>query len=636
MNPCAALLVGALCWIPAPVADHAPRAADELGELARNLARKRDRVDPEVYERLAELGGSRALAALTDVLPKLKKTPSLERAYGAIASFASAPKELRDEARRSLTREVFHADERDARPIALRAVLVFGDEALPGVDRALREHADTRCRRLACDALVPRLAADADAAALTLLLDFATVSSEAAEPLMAVPAPGAASWTGLDRRAAVRRALDAFSGPESQELIVAKLRAPTSTRAWKLLLVDLLADRGGPVELDALGLALADPDPAVVLEVLERLEAIGAAEGYFDALHALLDAETAAVRRAAVVALGRLELREPRARAEILTLATHSDSALRMGSAVALVELRTPEAIDALHGLLEDADWAVRAEALAQVARLRDRGSLPLLVERIEQEGGRMRADVLGALHALSGLDLGRSPARWRRWWEVEGANFEFPSAAEVERREEERRARAAQGAGGTQGPTFYGVEVRSERVCFVLDVSGSMRLNAGPGVDPSQPADPDKPSRLDVAKEQLSDIVRGYPDGQLFNLIFFESEVRALEEGLAKMKKSVRQKALRFVREQSALGGTALYPALELAFSDPLVDTIYLISDGAPTEGEVTDIEEVRREVRRWNAARHVRIHGITIGQDSDLLRWLTADTGGTYTRRD
>ena len=56
----------------------------------------------------------------------------------------------------------------------------------------------------------------------------------------------------------------------------------------------------------------------------------------------------------------------------------------------------------------------------------------------------------------------------------------------------------------------------------------------------------------------------------------------------------------------------------------------------GAPTEGEITDIEEIRAEVARWNAARHVKIHGISMGQDSTLLQWLCEDTGGTYKRVD
>ena len=83
-------------------------------------------------------------------------------------------------------------------------------------------------------------------------------------------------------------------------------------------------------------------------------------------------------------------------------------------------------------------------------------------------------------------------------------------------------------------------------------------------------------------------------------------------------------------------IGGTAIYDGLWLAFEDPLVDTIYVLTDGQPSAGKVTDIYEIRREVARWNATRNVKIHGVSVGQESQLLRWLAEDSGGRYTRAD
>jgi len=162
------------------------------------------------------------------------------------------------------------------------------------------------------------------------------------------------------------------------------------------------------------------------------------------------------------------------------------------------------------------------------------------------------------------------------------------------------------------------------------------MNLPVGANGEDISTAKPGAPPRIKRAKEELTVTVRGLPDGTLFNIIFFESEVIAFSPKLVRMSKGMRRKALRFISDQFALRATALYPALELAFKDPLVDTIYLLSDGAPTVGEITDISEVRQEVKRWNSARHVRIHGVAVGQDSVLLQWLTKDTGGRYQRVD
>lgn len=605
----------------------------DVAELSRRIAKEKDRVDPSVFAELASVGSADALAALERALSLLKKPEVLTPVYRALGAFARAEPEVADEARHLLAVEAFRAKERSLRPLAVECLLSFGDAALPALERVLREHADPRCRTLACDALVPLLARRGGQAELDRILADATPTG--GERTYLGLGAGNGSFGGLTHRQVVRRALESFRLPETTERLAEKLHDEDASRAWKLLLIELFAARESAGSLAALAGALKDRDAAVVLEALDRIVADAGAEGLHDELRPLFRHAEPAVRRAAVFALGRLELTDAEAREELFDLAGSSDAATRMGAAAALVEVRTPRAIELLHGLLDDREWPVRAEALAQVARLRDKSSIPLLIARLDQENGRLRQDALGALRVITALDLGERSDRWRTWWEEAGAKFEVPTADEVEEAELHRR-KLAKDSGRTEAATFYGVEVFSERVCFVLDVSGSMRLNAGENVDPEAPQDPTKPSRMDVAKEELAKIVRAFPDGKLFNLIFFESEVRSLAKKLVKMKKSVRQTSLRFIREQYSLGGTALYPALKLAFSDPLVDTIYLISDGAPTEGEITDIEEIRAEVRRWNGARRVRIHGITIGQDSDLLRWLTADTGGVYMRRD
>ncbi|MFT5152639.1 MAG: hypothetical protein ACI841_002638, partial [Planctomycetota bacterium] len=385
---------------------------------------------------------------------------------------------------------------------------------------------------------------------------------------------------------------------------------------------------------DGLVAAFTDPDAGIVLASLEQVVSRRGVSGYADDIRPLIRSKEAAVRRAGVAALGELELTDATVRKEIADLSRSRDIAIRMGAAQALASVRTTEAMDALHGLLVDNAWEVRSEALEQLTRLRKIESVPLLIDRLSEEIGRMREDVYGALRIITGLDLGRRDAAWLNWWSKESETFELPSAEDVRQAEADRAAKLSHNR--TKAASIYGVHVYSERVTFVMDVSGSMRLNTGPGVDPTQAADPTKPTRIEFAKEELANIVRHFPDGKLFNLIFFASEVMALDKKLVKMNKSNRQRSHRFIRDQMAIGGTALYPALELAFRDPLLDTIYLISDGAPTEGEITDIAEIRARVRLWNGPRRVRIHGITIGQDSDLLQWLTKDTGGTYTRRD
>ena len=62
--------------------------------------------------------------------------------------------------------------------------------------------------------------------------------------------------------------------------------------------------------------------------------------------------------------------------------------------------------------------------------------------------------------------------------------------------------------------------------------------------------------------------------------------------------------------------------------------DTLYVISDGAPTVGEVTDKEEIRRRVRAANQLRKIAIHCVTFGDknDTDFLKPLAEENGGRH----
>ena len=81
-----------------------------------------------------------------------------------------------------------------------------------------------------------------------------------------------------------------------------------------------------------------------------------------------------------------------------------------------------------------------------------------------------------------------------------------------------------------------------------------------------------------------------------------------------------------------SVRGGTNIYGAVELAFEDPDVDTIYLLTDGEPTHGVIVDPMELAAEVIRWNHTRRVRIHGISVGRESEMLEKLAEESGGRY----
>ncbi len=603
-------------------------------ELAKEIAKDRDKVDVGVFDELAAHGDEESFKALEQGLSKLKKDEPRTAALRAFRLYAGKG-EL--EGRAVLVLEAAALQKPAATATAAaESLIAIGEPSLAALQRVLRASKIEAARSAACDALAPALGAGGDPEKFQLLLAHATLSHATDVAYLGISARDAARYADWTHREVVRATLAADDSPERRALLFAKLHDPRSARAWKLVLLEILADRDGADVDEAVERVLADGDPTIVLEAIalvgERLDEWEAVE---PKLRPLMDHRDVAVRRAAIVEMGRRGLTDPEWQAEALELARSRDASHRMGAAAALAQIRTAPAMEALHALLVDKLWSVRVEALEQTVRLRKKESVPVLIERFEEETGRFKADAYAALRLLTGLDLGRLPASWRKWWEREGAGFELPTYGKA-LHEEKRRREDDAAAGGTRATQYFGVHVESERVVFVLDISGSMRLVSGTDQPDPGERELDAETRMDVAKRELMAVLRLLPEDALFNVVFFESKVTALEKKLIKMKKATRQKALRFVSEQYAVGSTALYPALELAFADPLVDTIYLLSDGAPTEGEITDVAEIRAQVRRWNSARHVRIHGVAMGQESTLLRWLTEDTGGRYLRVD
>ncbi len=620
-------LVGVIFLSTSPSAAEAPLRQDppSVSELLRTIQKNRDGTDPVVFEELAQHASSAALKALDRALGVLRDETQRERVYDALAAFAGV-EALAPRALSLVEREVRRAKSAPSRLAAAHALLAF--DPLDLARELAVEHRDPLVRGLLGDALVVVRAASEDPSEVQAILQGG-LSLEGGVHYLGIDPDRAARLAQRPHREVVREALAALQSRECRAVLARALGDPKLGRLWKLLLLRLLVEERGPEVDAAFATACRDADGTVALLAIDLLARRVDQGGRAEILEGLLDHREAAVRRAALAALGRIAQGDAAFRRRLSDWAGDSDPALRMGAAAALAEVRTPEAVATLVGMIPDEEWSVRAEVLAALLSVRPKAAIPILIERLESEPGRLAADVHSTLVGITGQDLGRRADPWRRWWQGEGERFHVPGRAAAQRALDRRAAAHARSKTAAAPADFYRIEVESERVVFVLDISGSMRL-------PAKSVGRIERSRMDLAKEELSEVLRKLPDGTRFNLIFFEEEVHAFARRTQEMNRSQRAKALRFVADQYAIGSTALYPALKLAFQDPLVDTIYLLSDGAPTVGEITDIEEIRAEVARWNGARHVRIHGISMGQDSTLLRWLCEDTGGSYRRVD
>jgi hypothetical protein len=314
--------------------------------------------------------------------------------------------------------------------------------------------------------------------------------------------------------------------------------------------------------------------------------------------------------------------------AELYSFTQSQSVAVRLGAAGALGRLPTQDALRLLHRLLRDEVIEVQLAALEQIGRLRQLQSVPKLIAALGDPRSLVTHEVARQLRLLTGEDHGVSQKRWQSWFEAEGAALQLPTLEEVLALEAARVARQNP-TGKYRTASFYGLKIESSRVCFVLDTSGSMS-DAASGRGTSSTAHHD--TRLGVAKKELTNSLEQLLNGVKFNIITFASDVSAYQRHLIELDASSRARALKRIESWGAAGGTAIFDALRVALADPEVETIYLLTDGVPTEGAIVEPGAIRAKIKDMTRYRAVKIHGVAIGQASPLLRGLAEDSGGQY----
>lgn len=346
------------------------------------------------------------------------------------------------------------------------------------------------------------------------------------------------------------------------------------------------------------------------------------------------------VRIAAVNGLGR-GLRE------------HTDETLHRTIEPKAATLRD-QAIKVLGGiLLRDRVWQVRAAARENLAQLKTKHAIPVLIQGLKAELSRKKdpwsLDIRlhRTLEALTGIKMPLGQVQtWQAFWKKEAGTFKFaPQGTKAGDKD----------AKNSKYDKFFNLELDSNRVLFIVDFSGSMVENItlktkGVGTGAAGSSRTTTKSRLVV--EELKKIVMTLKDGDLFNIIVFGDDVRpwrADKKGrpaLVKMNDGHRDDLLGgYLDNLQPSGLTNLYDALESALSiggrglhDKYYglgyDTLYVLSDGAPTTGKITDTKEILRVVRETNGLKRLSINTITFGNLNQLifLKTLAAENGGRH----
>ena len=283
--------------------------------------------------------------------------------------------------------------------------------------------------------------------------------------------------------------------------------------------------------------------------------------------------------------------------------------------------------LELLEEHLKHQDWSTRLASLQGMAALRDKRTLGPIIRQMQDEVGRMKIEFADVLFDLTGQPFRAAEKNWLAWWEREGDSSNVISLADLEKaREREELRRLKQ----VTNSKFFGIRIVSHRVIFIIDVSGSMEEQMRLQYEGDESL-----TRMAVARRELTNAIRSMERGALFNIITFSSGVDSwLDDGVTGASNATRDEAEAFVARLKPGGATNLYDSIKLAFEDEEVDTIYILSDGEPTAGAVTNVNTIRRDVAAWNEHRQIKINTIGIGSRLNILEWLAEDSGGQHVK--
>jgi len=243
------------------------------------------------------------------------------------------------------------------------------------------------------------------------------------------------------------------------------------------------------------------------------------------------------------------------------------------------------------------------------------------LKEEAKHTPNRFTADIGATLRALTGQGFGDSPKMWQQWYQHDGAAWlekvrANPSDAvtKLERRDRDTVAR------------FFGLAVETSNVVVIVDGSGSMSINKLGEL-----------SCASAAAVESGKFLEQLPKESLFQVIVVEEKPILGFKKLMPATKGNRAKAVKFLNSRPYRGASALMEAFEAATTDPLVDTIILVSDGGSSAGKHQYKGHMLDFATRLHLRTGVRFHSVLV-TDSDkhesFMRDLAESTGGRMVR--
>ncbi len=455
------------------------------------------------------------------------------------------------------------------------------------------------------------------------------------------------------RRSAVR-ALAEFGGKEAWELVLEALADPESKvgdaaqealgklvdprialelfgaqglgskdERVALRVAEALAHVQVPLDGEKLARELASRDRERVRALLSSIERLARAQRITGRVERVVDSVERLERSGSdpwvsATALCALAEVAPELAYRRATDALRDSSALRRCAAgYVLARLKSPDALSGCLLLARDREPMVRLRGVECLDVLGTRASMLAIVSRMADEPRlRLRWRAVDLLQRTSGLKHRLDPRPWQLWADglPEGGVVRRGALAAGEARAEPVQATRASG--------FAGLQLVSDRVTFLFDFSGSMWMPMADGRIPK-----------DVVTEKLKLALEALPETTAFNLIPYTNVPIPWSTELRPARRKDIAEALEWFSRCREKGRGNFYDAARLAWLDPDVDTIVVLTDGVPTGGLHSDMDLIVPRLVELARIRPVIVDSILVDTPPGTVRrWreLSERTGG------
>ena len=319
--------------------------------------------------------------------------------------------------------------------------------------------------------------------------------------------------------------------------------------------------------------------------------------------------------------------------------ATDVDDRVALIDAVAGLAGAGPSFDPILVKLLDEGVVEVREHAAAALARRSAREAVEPLIRRLAVDTGATRSRMGFALEELTGQTFGRDFVTWKAWLEHDGArvvagDVPLPPPAPP------------------RGAAFSKIPLEGRAFVFVVDCSERMLVDASAEHASFKPTEMRAPSRFDVTKKMLFELLVSLRANDRFGIVAFARDAHCWKPRLVAADADAVRAAATWVGELSTTPGTihntrdGLAAAFELATSDEKEgrgagpDSIYLATAGRSQRlergsgaGERDNSDLLLDDVAARNPGRAIPLHVVAFGVYFDEpLGKLCDENGGTF----